>query len=150
MIPKKLRYLLPYLNNLNDIVAKAGIYFLCKNDTILYIGMSQNLLFEIASVIRKKEFKDVNSVFYIILPFGNDDRDELKYIEEAFISFYKPVRNKNISKFHKDVTQDELFNMVKYSQKEESEFNRKEEDRKLVTAYFTLKELFHVNELSTA
>jgi hypothetical protein len=65
-----------------------GVYFLYKNDTVVYVGQSKNIEMRIYQHERTKDFDRYN---YVLC-----NENLLKETEEAFILRYQPVLNKKI------------------------------------------------------
>jgi len=68
--------------------SSSGVYFLCLNNEIVYIGQSVNVSSRIAQHFEAKEF---DSVFYIPVPPCDLDR-----FETALIKYYQPILNKRL------------------------------------------------------
>lgn len=71
----------------NIMGGNSGVYFLCKDYEIQYIGKSSDIKKRVQSHTNKIEF---NTVFYV------HETDRIKYsiIEKKLISFFKPKINK--------------------------------------------------------
>lgn len=72
---------------LEKLKTPPGIYFLCKDKQLVYIGKSIDVLHRIMNHIKQKK-KDFDTVFYIAWPETDLDR-----IETALIRFYNPIYN---------------------------------------------------------
>jgi hypothetical protein len=62
------------------------IYFLCKNEKVVYVGQSENVHQRLIEHMKTKEF---DSVFYLRVP-----AHKMNKIETALISYLKPYYNK--------------------------------------------------------
>lgn len=76
---------------------KSGIYFLCRNAKIMYIGKSINVIRRVMDHFYA-ESKIFDSAFYI--PFM---KDQLDYYEFEFIKRIKPPLNSMSVKYPKEV-----------------------------------------------
>lgn len=77
------------LNNLRLAPSTPGVYFLWKNDTLIYIGMSENILSRLKSHVAEKiSFFDMFSV----LP--TKTRQDAAQLESLFIKVNRPQFNK--------------------------------------------------------
>jgi len=63
------------------------IYFLCKNDKVVYVGQAENVHQRLVEHMRTKEF---DAVFYLRVP-----AHKMNKIESALISYLKPEYNKS-------------------------------------------------------
>ena len=75
--------------NVNEFVIPpktSGIYFLCKDDRIVYIGQAYDLSKRIPQHVGSKNF---DRVFYM-----NICKDDLTRVESELIDFYQPDYNK--------------------------------------------------------
>jgi hypothetical protein len=66
-----------------------GVYFLCKDDEIVYIGQARNVSSRVMSHFKEKEF---DSIFYI-----NCHISQLCPLEKALIRYYKPALNDHMT-----------------------------------------------------
>lgn len=69
----------------NAFDSPAGIYFLCKEQEIVYIGQAQSVFARVSTHKREKEF---DSVYFIPCHV-----EQLTPLETALIHFYKPKLN---------------------------------------------------------
>lgn len=73
------------------------IYFLCKNEKVVYVGQAENVHQRLVEHMRTKEF---DSVFYLRVP-----AHKMNKIELALISYLKPMYNKaGINSVNKDIS----------------------------------------------
>jgi hypothetical protein len=63
------------------------IYFLCKNERVVYVGQSENVH---QRLVEHMKFKEFDSVFYLRVP-----AHKMNKIESALISYLKPEYNKS-------------------------------------------------------
>ena len=63
------------------------IYFLCKNERVVYVGQAENVHQRLVEHMRTKEF---DAVFYLRVP-----AHKMNKIESALISYLKPEYNKS-------------------------------------------------------
>lgn len=63
------------------------IYFLCKNERVVYVGQAENVHQRLVEHMRVKEF---DAVFYLRVP-----AHKMNKIESALISYLKPEYNKS-------------------------------------------------------
>lgn len=70
----------------------SGIYFLCMNNEIVYIGQSVNVTSRVAQHLGEKQ-KYFNNSFFINCPI-----DKLDEMEFALIARYKPKYNRRYKK----------------------------------------------------
>jgi hypothetical protein len=73
------------LCDITDEMIRTGIYFLCRDGALLYIGQSVNVGARIADHYRRYEF---NSVFFLPWP-----QDDLNRMEAALIRTLRPTLN---------------------------------------------------------
>lgn len=66
-----------------------GVYFLCNNDRVMYVGQTTNLWGRIGSHLRDKR-REFDSVFFLSVP-----QSRLDEVESAFIEILTPPQNKN-------------------------------------------------------
>jgi len=74
---------------MSRITTPPGVYFLCQDGKIMYIGQSVNVASRIVSHVKEKA-KKFNSVFFIPCPINRLDD-----LEGALIRKYKPELNGN-------------------------------------------------------
>lgn len=73
------------------------IYFLCKNEVVVYVGQAENVHQRLVEHMRVKEF---DSVFYLRVP-----AHKMNKIETALISYLKPIYNKSgLNSGNKDIS----------------------------------------------
>lgn len=73
------------------------IYFLCKNEKVVYIGQAENVHQRLVEHMRTKEF---DAVFYLRVP-----AHKMTKIESALISYLKPLYNKtSLNSGNKDIS----------------------------------------------
>lgn len=84
--PPELR-LLKDLRKCPDIVDISGVYFLCKNGEIVYVGQSISIFTRI-SAHRSNNLIDFDSVFFIPVP-----QQHLNDVEGTLIRHFKPKHN---------------------------------------------------------
>jgi hypothetical protein len=92
-MPKELHKITDiYRLPIETMYTPSGIYFLCLDDKIQYIGQSVNILGRVVthSIEQKKLF---NRVYYIKCPVN-----QLTRVEESLIRFLKPPLNGNLLK----------------------------------------------------
>lgn len=75
-----------YQINLSEVCNVSGIYFLCKNKKILYIGQTVNIHNRLSQHLKNKEFEDV---FFV--PVHRMFLDE---VERSLINHFAPPLNK--------------------------------------------------------
>jgi hypothetical protein len=63
------------------------IYFLCKNERVVYVGQAENVH---QRLVEHMKFKDFDAVFYLRVP-----AHKMNKIESALISYLKPEYNKS-------------------------------------------------------
>lgn len=73
------------IKNINDVF----IYFLIKNNEVVYVGQTQSGLIR---PLQHKYNKIFDSVYII-----NCGKDELDILEDKYIIKYKPIYNKNLN-----------------------------------------------------
>lgn len=66
----------------------SGIYFLCLNNSIQYIGQAKNIAYRVIGHFAENK-KEFDSVYYIECPIQSLDS-----IERLLISYFKPPLNK--------------------------------------------------------
>lgn len=64
----------------------SAIYFLCKDNKVVYVGQAVNVAGRVSNHFNSKDF---DSVFYIPIP-----KNKLNDIERQFIKLLKPIYNK--------------------------------------------------------
>jgi hypothetical protein len=73
------------------------IYFLCKNDLVVYVGQAENVHQRLVEHMKSKDF---DAVFYLRVPFH-----KMNKIEAALISYLKPEYNKTyVNGGNKDIS----------------------------------------------
>ena len=73
------------------------IYFLCKNERVVYVGQSENVH---QRLVEHMKFKDFDAVFYLRVP-----AHKMNKIESALISYLKPEYNKSgLNSGNKDIS----------------------------------------------
>ncbi len=85
---------------IEHIITPPGVYFLCKNKKIQYIGQASNVGSRIITHI-SDGLKDFDSVYFIACPINR-----LTEIESALIRYFRPNLNKTcrVSANQKDVS----------------------------------------------
>jgi hypothetical protein len=89
-LPEELNWLKKYLLKLDvhKLGVHQGIYFLCQNDIVQYIGCSINVLSRVSQHMLDKDF---DAVFFLPV-YANQDM--LEDIEFRFTDFFDPPLNK--------------------------------------------------------
>ncbi len=73
------------------------IYFLCKNERVVYVGQSENVHQRLVEHMKSKDF---DAVFYLRVP-----AHKMNKIESALISYLKPEYNKSgLNSGNKDIS----------------------------------------------
>ena len=65
-----------------------GVYFLCKNGDVVYVGQSVNVVSRVAQH-RVEKKKDFDSVYWVEV-----EEDRLIYEEWKYIEYYNPIYNR--------------------------------------------------------
>lgn len=89
---------------IDNIHTPPGVYFLCKDKEIRYVGKSINVAHRLMYHIAENT-KEFNAVFYIPCPYS-----KLTEIESALIRYFRPMYNTNIGKAREE--DDYIINSV--------------------------------------
>lgn len=65
-----------------------GIYFLMKDDEIVYVGQSTRLCARLAGHVGQPGMKEFNRISWVEVPI-----EDLNFMEAAYILFYRPKHN---------------------------------------------------------
>lgn len=79
---------LVFLNENSKIKVIRGIYFLFKDNELVYIGQSEDIYKRVPSHLFSKDFNNWNYIEYV--------NDDLNTLEAEFILKYRPKHNKSI------------------------------------------------------
>jgi hypothetical protein len=90
-VPQALREIVG-LCDITDEIMRTGVYFLCRDGCVLYVGQSINAAARVAEHYRRYEFESV-----LFLPWPGDDLDRL---EAALIRELRPPLNGKTSNGH--------------------------------------------------
>lgn len=89
---KSKKDIIGHKKSINNVVSDRGIYFLIKDNKIVYVGQSVNIFKRIKNHKRTKDFDYYN---YILLPEVSDNR--LNDVEMKYIAAFSPKYNKQIA-----------------------------------------------------
>lgn len=113
-LPPSLNNMHSHLHSYSHISYGNVVYFLCSNNTVVYVGKSSNLYPRIREHVSSQD-KIFDKVFFL-QPQGEDSVEGL---EKIFIKLHKPRYNKEKHLTNIEPTTKELASIKKYYDKKE-------------------------------